>query len=174
MRKLLSSILLLSSSWLLPAHGEAISSSAPGPERYRSLWANSPFLRPLNAAESFALTGVVRFDGKPMVTMLNTATGERITLTTTSNPQGWRLIDLSDDLNPRNVTARVIVNGEEVAVRFNERQFNTDALVKAAGGPGRALPLPTPKARVNAPKEPAQRKEAPAKPKAVDSDKKKR
>jgi len=152
---------------------EAIPSKAPEAERYRNLWSNSPFLRPLNAAESFSLTGVIRYDGKPTITMLNTATGERITLSTTSNPQGWRLIDLTEDPNPRNVTARVIVNGEEVAVRFNDRQLSTDALVKAASGPGRALPLPTPKPRLSTPREPLPKKDPPPKPREVDSRKNK-
>ncbi len=141
--------LLIASASILPAveaGGEAISAPAPGPERYRNLWSNSPFLRPLNAAESYVLTGVARFDGKPMVTMLNTATGERITLTTESNSLGWRLIDLNNDPNPRNIMARVTINGEEVAIRFNERQISPDALLKASDGSGRTLPFSTPRA----------------------------
>lgn len=107
---------------------EAVSTDAPGPEHYRHLWMNSPFLRPLNAAESYVLTGAARIDGKPVVTMLNTATGERFTLGTQPNPLGWRLLDLQGGTDPRHITARISIDGEEVAVRFNERQLTPDAL----------------------------------------------
>jgi|GEM_PF-5575848 len=123
-----------------------IAKPPPGPDRYRHLWANSPFLRPLNAAESYVLTGVARFDGKPMVTMVNTATGERISLTTEANPLGWKLLDVQNDPNPRNISARVVINGEEVSIRFNERQLAPDALLKATDGLRRPLPFSTPRA----------------------------
>lgn len=110
-------------------------------EHYESLWLNSPFTRPLNAAESYVLTSVARIDGKSLVTLLNTATRERFTLSTDNNSQGWRLIDLHPDPNPKNIVARISVNGEEVTVRFGDEQLSAQALLKAAQGAG---PQPAP------------------------------
>ena len=121
--------------------------------RYEALWLNSPFLRSLNAAESYVITGVTHIDGKPLVTLCNTSTGERFMLSNEKNSQGWRLIFLRSDANPKNVIARVSVGDEEMTVRFDEQQLSDKALLKAAQGvtgqapsgtPANAKQLPTP------------------------------
>ena len=128
-----------------PEGGDEPIPTALKPGRYEALWENSPFLRPLNAAESYVLTSVAHIDGKPLVTVLNTSTNERFMLTPEINRQGWRLLDLRTDPNPRNVMARISVNGEEMAVRFNDEQLAANALLKAADGTGRVQPSPTPR-----------------------------
>lgn len=121
---------------------QELEENAPGPEHYRLLWESSPFTRPLNAAESFVVTGVIRIDEKPVVTILNTATGERFSLSFQPNAQGWRLVELRSDPNPRNVMAVVSINGEQVAVRFNDRQLAPESLLKASdGSPLRIQPV---------------------------------
>ena len=101
---------------------------------YEALWINSPFLRSLNAAESFVITGVTHIDGSPLVTLRNTSTGERFMLSNVKNSQGWRLVFLRSDINPKNVMARVSMNEEEMTVRFDDQQLSDKALLKAAQG----------------------------------------
>lgn len=117
------------------------------PDRYEALWLNPPFLRSLNAAESYAITGVSNIDGKPIVTLSNTSTGERFMLSNVRNSQGWRLISLRADANPKNVMARVSVCDEEMTVRFDEKQLSSIALLKAAQGVTGQAPSGNPAAR---------------------------
>ncbi len=164
-------ILLL---WLCaaPLYAQEIEHEAPDAGHYRDLWEQSPFTRPLNAAESYAVTGVLRIDQRPVVTLLNTATGERFSLSTEANAQGWRLIELRSDPNPRNVMAVVSINGEEVAVRFNDQQLAPEALQKASEAARQRAVPPSPRApgsRLNPAKSatssPAKGKEPAKKPK---------
>lgn len=134
--------------WLCaaPLCAQEIEREAPSAEHYRNLWEQSPFNRPLNAAESYAVTGVIRLDQRPVVTLLNTATGERFSLSTEANAQGWRLIELRSDPNPRNVMAVVSINGEEVAVRFNDQQLAPEALHRASDAATQRAVPPKPRA----------------------------
>lgn len=122
---------------LLPILPMLADDTIPAPlkaSRYEDLWLNSPFLRSLNAAESYVITSVASIDGKPFVTLCNTTTGERFTLSNVKNSQGWRLIDLRTDSDPRNVIARVSIADEEMTVRFGDDQISAKALLTAAQG----------------------------------------
>lgn len=116
--------------------GDDLNRPAFTAERYEELSANSPFTRPLNAMDSYVVTSVVNIDGQPLVTILNTVTRDRFTLSWENNSYGWRLLELHADPDPQNIVARISVNGEELSVRYSENQLSAEALLKAVQGSG--------------------------------------
>ena len=122
---------------------EAIPAPLPK-ERYDELWMNSPFTRSLNVAANYVMTGMARIDNKPVVSLRNTVTGERFSLSTEKNAMGWRLLSIRSHVIPRNVVARINVGEDEMTVRFDDEQITEKALIKGAMGsaPVSARPLP--------------------------------
>jgi len=113
-------------------------------ERYDELWMNSPFTRSLNVAANYVMTGMARIDNKPVVSLRNTATGERFSLSTEKNALGWRLLSIRTHPIPRNVVARISVGEDEMTVRFDDEQITEKALIKGAMGgvPASVRPVP--------------------------------
>lgn len=140
LRVLLLLPIFLMGAYVCPAVGEeggdGIASPAFSADRYEVLITDSPFMRLLNAAESYVLTSVTNIDGESLVTVVNTVTRDRFTLSGVNNSHGWRLIELHSDPEPRNIVARISVNGEELSVRFSENQLSAEALAKGAQGSG--------------------------------------
>lgn len=111
-------------------------------ERYEELWMNSPFTRSLNVAANYVMTGMALIDNKPIVTVRNTATGERFSLSTEPNAMGWRLLNIRPNANPRNIVARIQAGEDEITVRFDDEQLTEKALIKGAMGNAPVNPRP--------------------------------
>ena len=102
-----------------------------GEVEFQDLIGNSPFTRSLNLPNSIQLTGVARIDGKLVATLLDPKTSESYSVSENPNEFGWRLIEVSSGSELEDVTAKVIIaGGEEIIVRYSERQLHPTEHVK--------------------------------------------
>lgn len=103
---------------------------------FRELLENSPFTRSLNLSDSLILTGVARFDGKPIATLMDRETKQTYVISDVPNPQGWKMVDISSGADLATVMAKIsVAGGEVVTVRFDENRLKPGE-AKPAAGPG--------------------------------------
>ncbi len=103
---------------------------------FRELMENSPFTRSLNLSDSLILTGVARFDGKPIATLMDRETKQTYVISDVPNPQGWKMVDISPGADLETVMAKIsVAGGEVVTVRFDENRLKPGE-AKPAAGPG--------------------------------------
>ena len=103
---------------------------------FRELMENSPFTRSLNLSDSLILTGVARFDGKPIATLMDRETKQTYVISDVPNPQGWKMVDISSGADLETVMAKIsVAGGEVVTVRFDENRLKPGE-AKPAAGPG--------------------------------------
>jgi hypothetical protein len=105
-----------------PLAGLAEEAAIPPPvttERYADLIERPPFRRHLSLSDSLVLSGVARLPNGAMVTVWNRATGESFIVTSTPNPQGWRLVAVSENTDLRSVTATIAAADQEMTLRFD-------------------------------------------------------
>lgn len=104
------------------------------------LLGNSPFIRTLEAAETYELTGVAYIEGKPVVTIRNRQTKQRFVVSDKNRPDGWALLEVSpkDDLSM--TTVRLAINDEIIAFHFTEDQLAPEDARKQAKTAVRTAP----------------------------------
>lgn len=101
---------------------------------FRELMENSPFTRSLNLSDSLILTGVARFGGKPVATLMDKETKETYVVSDVPNPQGWKMVEISQGADLATVVAKVsVAGGEVVTVRFDENRLKPGE-AKPGGG----------------------------------------
>ena len=109
---------------------------AIGRSDFRELMENSPFTRALNLSDSLILTGVARMEGKTVATLMNMETKETYVISDVPNPQGWKMVEITEAGDLDSVTAKIsVAGGEVVTVRFDENRLKPDE-AKPASGPG--------------------------------------
>lgn len=79
---------------------------------------SSPFNRVVSFADTYSLTGVAWVDGKPLATLVNNETKKRFVVTSEPNAEGWKLADATLTTDPKYSSVKLIVGGEEVALRY--------------------------------------------------------
>lgn len=106
-------------------------------EHFQILMENSPFTRSLNLSDLLILTGIATFDGKQIATLINKETKETYVVSSEPNPQGWKMVELSENPDIEKVAAKIaIAGGEVVTVRYNEFEAKAGEAKPASGGGG--------------------------------------
>jgi ATP-binding cassette subfamily B protein len=121
---------------------------------YADLLERPPFRRLLSLSESLVLSGVATLGSKKLVTIWNRATSESLVVTSSPNPQGWRLAELVESTDLRHVTATVEAgetlalvgatgSGKSVLAALLPRLFDvTEGAIRIDGVDIRELTLP--------------------------------
>lgn len=108
-----------------------------GGSDFRELMENSPFTRALNLSDSLILTGVARLEGKTVATLMNMDTKETYVISDVPNPQGWKMVEITEGGALDTVTAKISVAGGEVlTVRFDENRLKPGEAKPASGAGG--------------------------------------
>lgn len=94
------------------------------------LLAHSPFTRSVNLEDSLQLTGIAYMEGRPVATFLNKATNERITVSETPNPQGWKLTEASPGSDLRDTEVQMMVGSEIITLHYGDEQLVPGAAKK--------------------------------------------
>jgi len=107
-----------------PSHAQDQAIPAPVTTAdYSDLLERPPFRRLLSLSESLVLSGVATLGDKKLVTIWNRSTGESLVVTSSPNPQGWRLAELIESTDLRLVTATIEANAQVVTLRFDPERL---------------------------------------------------
>lgn len=95
---------------------------------YHALLERPPFRQVLGLSQSLVLSGVASLPGGKVVTVWDRATARSFVVTKTPNPQGWKLIDLTESADLRSVTATIAAGEEKVTLRFDPERLTPPKL----------------------------------------------
>ena len=87
-----------------------------------SMVSQSPFTRSVNLEQTLQLTGVAYINGRPVATVLNKQTKERILLTEEANVQGWRLLAVEAGTDPTLTQVQVMIGPETLTMHYHGLQ----------------------------------------------------
>lgn len=91
-----------------------------------SLVSQSPFTRSVNLEQTLQLTGVAYINGRPVATVLNKQTKERVLLTEEPNAQGWRLLAVEAGTDPTLTQVKVMIGPETLSMHYHGLQAADD------------------------------------------------
>lgn len=119
-------------------------------ENFKSLLDRSPFSLPtaeetLSAEERFFLTGAATINDAPVVFVFDKNTQNRLMLEKLEGPEAQgrdRLIELSGDSDPKNLSAKIHIEGKVTEIRFSESSFATPSAPPPQGFAGPPQPMP--------------------------------
>lgn len=95
---------------------------------YPALLERPPFRQVLGLSQSLVLSGVASLPGGKVVTVWDRATARSFVVTKTPNPQGWKLIDLTESADLRSVAATIAAGEEKVTLRFDPERLTPPKL----------------------------------------------
>jgi hypothetical protein len=95
---------------------------------YQTLLERPPFRQVLGLSPSLVLSGVASLPGGKVVTVWDRATGRSFVVTTTPNPQGWKLIELTESTDLRSVAATIAAGEEKITLRFDPERLTPPKL----------------------------------------------
>jgi hypothetical protein len=87
------------------------------------LMQSSPFTRTVSLEDTFQLTGLALVDGRPVATVVNRLTKERLVVTEEPNARGWRLMEAAGSFDPSLTEVRVMIGTEVVAMHYQNTQL---------------------------------------------------
>lgn len=119
--------LILSVSYLQADDAPGVDDDLPQPLNLNfaeTLVTQSPFTRSVNLEESLQLTSIAYVDGRPVATILNKATKERILVFEEPNALGWKLTGASAGVDVSNTEIQMMVGPEVVTMHYNNSQQN--------------------------------------------------
>ncbi|MCB1205803.1 MAG: hypothetical protein KDN18_16190 [Verrucomicrobiae bacterium] len=88
---------------------------------FQALKGQSPFLRSLNMSDSLVLTGFADVEGERVATLVNKETKQTYVVSSQTNSQGWKMVDLKTNEDLEKVSVKVAIDGGEVVtVRYAE------------------------------------------------------
>ncbi|MBV6501461.1 MAG: hypothetical protein CJBNEKGG_03973 [Prosthecobacter sp.] len=90
------------------------------------LVSQSPFTRSVNLEQTLQLTGVAYINGRPVATVLDKQTKERILLTEEANVQGWRLLAVEAGTDPTLTQVQVMIGPETLTMHYHGLQAADD------------------------------------------------
>jgi hypothetical protein len=91
-----------------------------------SLFDGSPFTRSVDLEKTLELTGVAYINGRPVATVLNKDTKQRIVVSEEPNALGWRLTDAVATADPSTTEVQIMVGPESVTMHFAGSQLIGD------------------------------------------------
>jgi len=104
-------------------------------EHFAAIHSQSPFLRTLNIAETYALRGVAEIGGDPVATLYNRQTKKTLLVTKDRpNEAGIQMIEVVPAQNLEGVGVKVSFAGEVVELKYDSSVVNPQP--KAKGKPG--------------------------------------
>jgi len=95
---------------------------------YQALLERAPFRQVLGLSQSLVLSGVASLPGGKVVTVWDRATARSFVVTNTPNPQGWKLIELTESADLRSVAATIAAGDEKVTLRFDPERLTPPKL----------------------------------------------
>ena len=88
-------------------------------ESYPDLLQRPPFRRVLTLSESLILSGVASLPDGKIVTVWDRASARSFVVGSHPNPQGWKLIEVSENNDLRSVTATIAAGDQKITLRFD-------------------------------------------------------
>ena len=88
-------------------------------ESYPDLLQRPPFRRVLTLSESLILSGVASLPDGKIVTVWDRASARSFVVGSNQNPQGWKLIEVSENNDLRSVTATIAAGDQKITLRFD-------------------------------------------------------
>lgn len=95
--------------------------------------AHSPFNRVVSLQDTYKLTGVAYFNGKPMATLMNKETKQHFVVSEQTNALGMTLTEATMSDDPEKTLVHVMIGPEEVVMHYSEAEA---AAASAKGGKG--------------------------------------
>ena len=114
---------------MLATHGLPVLADQPAipaavtAENYPDLLQRPPFRQMLTLAESLVLSGVASLPGGKVVTVWDKTSGRSFIVSAAANPQGWKLLDVSDGTDLRNVEATISAGDQKITLRFDPERL---------------------------------------------------
>jgi hypothetical protein len=90
------------------------------------LVSNSPFSRSVNLEETLQLTGIAYVNGRPVATVLNKQTKERVLVFEEPNALGWQLMAANAGTDPSNSQIEMKVGQETITMHYHGQEMSTD------------------------------------------------
>ncbi len=113
--------------WCQAEGGDSFLPEEVGDQHFQNLIENSPFTRTLNISDSLILTGVAHFEGKPVATVLDTATRQSFVISDTPNSDGWKMVNFTVGEELDLMMAEIVIGGGEVVkVRYDKERLEND------------------------------------------------
>ena len=122
----MKSFALILSAVVLALSARADEPAIPQPVRaadYQAVLERPPFRQVLGLSPSLVLSGVASLPNGKVVTVWDRATGRSFVVTATPNPQGWKLIDLTQSTDLRSVAATIAAGEEKITLRFDPERL---------------------------------------------------
>jgi hypothetical protein len=119
--------LLIATTVQLPADEPAI----PRPVsavNYPNLLERAPFRNVLSLTQTLVLSGVASLPEGKVVTVWDRASGRSFVVTKTPNPQGWKLLDLTESTDLRSVAATIAAGDDKLTLRFDPERLTPPKL----------------------------------------------
>jgi hypothetical protein len=116
---------------LIAATARAAQPAIPAPVTaadYPALLERPPFRRILTLSDSLVLSGVARLPAGKVVTVWDRAAGRSFIVTSTPNPQGWKLLELGESHDLRSVTATIAAGEQKITLRFDPERLTPPKL----------------------------------------------
>ena len=95
---------------------------------YPDLLQRPPFRRVLTLSESLILSGVANLHGGKIVTVWDRASGRSFVVSAHPNPQGWKLLEVSENSDLRSVTATIAAGDQKITLRFDPERLTPPKL----------------------------------------------
>lgn len=90
------------------------------------LLSNSPFSRSVNLEETLQLTGIAYVNGRPVATVLNKQTKERVLVFEEPNAQGWQILAANAGTDPSNSQIELKVGPETITMHYHGQELSTE------------------------------------------------
>ncbi|MEM7697513.1 MAG: hypothetical protein AAF236_03815 [Verrucomicrobiota bacterium] len=112
---------------------------SPEAQNFEALNRLSPFSRSINLSDSLVLTGVAMADKNMVATLVDRQTKETFVVSDETNSQGWRMVELSANVDLELVAARIAIEGGEVfTVRYEDLGLKDGEARPGGADPGRS------------------------------------
>jgi hypothetical protein len=95
---------------------------------YPALLERPPFRRILSLSDSLVLSGVARLPGGNVVTVWDRAAARSFIVTSNPNPQGWKLVELTESTDLRSIAATIAAGEQKLTLRFDPERLNPPKL----------------------------------------------
>jgi len=95
---------------------------------YPDLLEHPPFRRVLSLSDSLVLSGVANLPGGKIVTVWDRASARSFVVGTHPNPQGWKLLELSENTDIRSVAATIAAGDQQITLRFDPERLTPQKL----------------------------------------------
>jgi hypothetical protein len=91
-----------------------------------NLVTHSPFTRSVNLEDTLQLTGIAYVNGRPVATVLNKQTKERVLVFEEPNALGWQLLAANAGTDPSNSQIELKVGPETITMHYHGQEMSTD------------------------------------------------